>query len=107
MATNPFADATAYEMLASVAGRHAAREAIVFGDERITFADLLARVDVFAAGLAAVGLGRGDALGIWLPNRPLWFIAQYAAARLGVIVVALNPRYRARELAYILGQSGA
>ena len=107
MAANPFAEATAYEMLASVAGHHAARAAIVYGEERITFAELLARVDAFAAGLAAVGLGRGDALGIWLPNRPLWFIAQYAAARLGVIVVALNPRYRARELAYILGQSGA
>lgn len=107
MTANPFADATAYEMLASVARRHAAREAIVCGDERITFADFRARIDAFAAGLGTVGLGRGDALGIWLPNRPLWFVAQYAAARLGVIVVALNPRYRARELAYILGQSGA
>ena len=105
MAANPFADATAYEMLATVADRHAARVALVFGDERITFAELRARVDAFAAGLAALGLGRGDALAIWLPNRPLWFVAQYAAARLGVVVVALNPRYRARELSYILAQS--
>ena len=107
MADNPFAEATAYEMLASVAERHGGREALVFGDERISFADLRARVDALATGLAAVGLARGDALGIWLPNRPLWFVAQYAAARLGVVVVALNPRYRARELEYILGQSGA
>ena len=107
MAANPFADATAYEMLATVADRHGARVALVFGDERITFAELRARVDAFAAGLAALGLGRGDALAIWLPNRPLWFVAQYAAARLGVVVVALNPRYRARELTYIVGQSGA
>ena len=106
MATNPFADATAYEMLTTVSERHAARAALVFGDERITFTDFRARVDAFAAGLAALGLDRGDALGIWLPNRPLWFVAQYAAARLGVVVVALNPRYRARELAYILAQSG-
>ena len=107
MAANPFADATAYEMLATVAARHGARVAMVFGEERITFAEFRARVDAFAAGLAALGLGRGDALAIWLPNRPLWFVAQYAAARLGVVVVALNPRYRARELSYILAQSGA
>lgn len=107
MAANPFEDATAYAMLAAVAERHGAREAIVFGDERITFDALRRRADRLAAGLAALGLGRGDALAIWLPNRPLWFVAQYAAARLGVVVVALNPRYRAHELAYILGQSEA
>jgi fatty-acyl-CoA synthase len=105
--TNPFAGATAYEVLAAVAARHPTRTAIVFAETRITFAELRARVDAFAAGLAALGLDRGDTLGIWLPNRPLWFVAQYAAARAGIVVVALNPRYRARELAYILGQSGA
>jgi fatty-acyl-CoA synthase len=107
VAANPFAEATAYELLVTVAGQHARREAIVFGDERITFADFRARVDALAGGLAALGLVRGDALAIWLPNRPLWFVAQYAAARLGVVVVALNPRYRAHELGYILGQSRA
>jgi len=104
---NPFADATAYAMLAAMAERHTGRVALVAGAERLTFADLLARVDAFAAALAALGLGRGDALAIWLPNRPLWFVAQLAAARLGVVVVALNPRYRARELSYILAQSDA
>ena len=107
MAANPFADATAYEMLAAVARAHDAREAIVFGDERITYADLKARVDVLAGGLAALGLGPGAALAIWLPNRPLWFVAQHACARLGILVVPLNPRYRAHELAYILKQSDA
>jgi fatty-acyl-CoA synthase len=94
-------------MLETVAARHASREAIVFDGERITFAGLRERAHAFAGGLAALGLGRGDALAIWLPNRPLWFIAQYAAASLGVVVVALNPRYRAHELSYILGQSDA
>ena len=102
---NPFETATAYDLLAAVAARHGDREAMVLGAERVTFADFLARVDAFAAGLVALGLGRGDALGIWLPNRPRWFVAQYAAARLGIVVVALNPRYRAHELGYILGQS--
>ncbi|HEX2442105.1 MAG TPA: AMP-binding protein [Methylomirabilota bacterium] len=105
MSRNPFDGATAYEMLAAVGRQHATREAIVAGDERLTYADVLSRVDAFAGGLAELGLGRGDTLAIWLPNRPLWFVAQYAAARLGIVIVALNPRYRARELAYILGQS--
>ena len=107
MAGSPFDEATAYGMLASVAARHGDREAIVFDDQHITFREFLARVDTFAAGLAALGLRQGDALGIWLPNRPRWYVAQYAAARLGVVVVALNPRYRAHELNYILGQSRA
>jgi len=107
VAANPFAEATAYEMLVAVAECHGARPAIVFGGARVTFADLRARVDALAHGLTALGLRRGDALAIWLPNRPLWFVAQYAAARLGLVVVALNPRYRARELTYILHQSDA
>ena len=107
MADNPFARATAWSLLDAIATRHAHREAIVFGDERLTFAGLRDRARAFAAGLGALGLGRGDALAIWLPNRPLWFVAQYAAASLGIVVVALNPRYRAHELSYILGQSNA
>jgi fatty-acyl-CoA synthase len=102
-----FADATAWSLLETVAARHPSREAIVFDGERLTFAGLRDRARAFAGGLAALGLGKGDALAIWLPNRPLWFVAQYAAASLGVVVVALNPRYRAHELSYILGQSDA
>jgi fatty-acyl-CoA synthase len=105
--TNPFAGATAHGLLAAVAARHPERTAIVFEDARITYGAFQARVEALAGGLAALGLGRGDALAIWLPNRPLWYVAQLAAARLGVVVVALNPRYRAHELGYILGQSGA
>jgi len=107
VADNPFAHATASSVLDAITARHGQREAIVFGAERLTFAALRDRARAFAAGLGALGLGRGDALAIWLPNRPLWFIAQYAAASLGIVVVALNPRYRAHELSYILGQSNA
>ena len=107
MTANPFAAATASSMLDAVAARHGTREALVFAAERLTFAGLRDRARAFAAGLAALGLGQGDALAIWLPNRPLWFVAQYAAASLGIVVVALNPRYRAHELSYILGQSRA
>ena len=107
MAANPFARATAWSLLDAIAARHPQREAIVFGDERLTFVALRDRARAFATGLAALGLGTGDTLAIWLPNRPLWFVAQYAAASLGVVVVALNPRYRVHELSYILGQSNA
>ena len=107
MNREPFAEATAWSMLETVAARHPSREAIVFDGARITFAELSRRVRAFAHGLGALGLVRGDALAIWLPNRPLWFVAQYAAASLGVVVVALNPRYRAHELSYILEQSDA
>ena len=102
---NPFADSTAAAVLDAVATRHPRRDAIVFGDERITFADFRDRTRRLAAGLAALGIGHGDRVAIWLPNRPLWYVAQYACARLGAVVVALNPRYRAHELGYILEQS--
>ncbi|HXH83215.1 MAG TPA: AMP-binding protein [Candidatus Tectomicrobia bacterium] len=105
--SNPFLDATSWDLLVAMAARHREREALVCVDERVTYAALLGRVERLAHGLAALGLARGDRLAIWLPNRPAWFEAQQAAARLGVIVVALNPRYRAHELGYILRQSGS
>ncbi len=102
---NPFERATAYGMLRTVASQHADRLAIVCDDARITYAAFLAQIDTLADGFVALGLGRGDTLAIWLPNRPAWFVAQLAAARLGIVVVGLNPRYRAHELSYILAQS--
>ncbi len=105
MSPNPFADATAASMLDALARDHAAREAMVFGDRRVTFSEFRERAARLARGLAALGIGRDDKVAIWLPNRPEWFVAQHACARLGAVVVALNPRYKAHELAYILGQS--
>ncbi len=104
---NPFETATAADLVDAVAARHPAREAIVFADERVTFGELRDRSRRLARGLAAIGIRRDDKVGIWLPNRPAWFVAQLACARLGAVVVALNPRYRGHELTYILGQSGA
>lgn len=107
MSPNPFADATVGALLDAAATRWPDREAIVFGDERVTFRELRDRSIVLARGLHALGLGPGDKLAIWLPNRPAWYVAQHACARLGAPVVALNPRYRAHELSYILAQSDA
>ncbi len=107
MAANPFADATVAALLDAVAARWPDREAIVFGDARITFARFRERAHRLARGLAALGIRHGDKVAIWLPNRPEWFFTQHACARLGAVVVALNPRYKAHELGYILGQSEA
>ena len=65
MTANPFAHATAWSLLETISARHGAREAIVFGDERLSFTDLRDRARAFAGGLETLGLGRGDALAIW------------------------------------------
>ena len=104
---NPFTEATAATLLDAAAARWPQGEAIVFGDERVTFAGFRARAERLARGLAALGIGHGDKVAVWLPNRPAWFVIQQACARLGAVVVALNPRYRAHELSYIVAQSDA
>src|ERR1700731_3807948 len=73
---------------------------------RLTYAELGHAVDRLAAGLLAAGLGPGDRVGVWGPNRAEWALVQYATASIGVILVNINPAYRASELEYALGQSG-
>ena len=107
MSGNPFAEATASALLDTAAARWPHADAIVFGDERVSFAEFRARAEQAARGLAALGIGRGDKVALWMPNRPTWFVIQQACARLGAVLVALNPRYRAHELTYIIGQSDA
>ncbi len=73
---------------------------------RFTYAELNAEIDLIARGLMARGLEVGDRLGIWSPNYAEWAIVQYATAKIGVILVNINPAYRLHELAYVLNQSG-
>src|SRR5918996_1534356 len=75
-------------------------------DVRYTYAELLEEVDRAARGLLALGVARGDRIGIWSPNATEWMITQYAAAKVGAILVNINPAYRLRELEYALAQSG-
>ncbi|UGY94296.1 AMP-binding protein [Streptomyces gobiensis] len=63
-------------------------------------------VDAVARGLLAQGVGRGDRVGIWAVNCPEWVMVQYATARIGAIMVNINPAYRTHELAYVLNQAG-
>ncbi|MGH3187800.1 MAG: AMP-binding protein [Streptosporangiaceae bacterium] len=73
---------------------------------RWTYAELAADVDALALGLLGVGIGEGDRVGIWAPNCAEWTITQYATAKIGAILVNINPAYRTRELEFVLNQSG-
>ncbi|XP_012543626.2 medium-chain acyl-CoA ligase ACSF2, mitochondrial [Monomorium pharaonis] len=73
---------------------------------RMTFTQVLQRVDSLAAGLKKLGLKKGDRLGIWGPNDLEWFITFLSATRLGLIVVAINPAYQQNELVYCLQKVG-
>ena len=59
-----------------------------------------------ALGLLALGIDKGDRVGIWAPNLPEWVLVQFATARIGAILVNINPAYRSHELAYVLKQAG-
>src|SRR3712207_6588034 len=73
---------------------------------RWTYRQFVADVDAVALGLDALGVGEGDRVGIWAPNRAEWAFVQYATAKLGAILVNINPAYRTHELAYVLKQAG-
>jgi fatty-acyl-CoA synthase len=74
--------------------------------QRWTYGQLDSDTDALALGLVAAGLGRGDRVGIWAPNCAEWVLLQYATAKIGAILVNINPAYRSHELRYVLAQSG-
>ena len=73
---------------------------------RWTYGELASRVDEFARGLMAIGVETGDRVGIWSPNWAEWVVTQFATAKIGAILVNINPAYRTHELQYALEQSG-
>ena len=91
-----------------IAREHADREALVevASGRRWTYAALDRDIDALARGLIAAGIAKGDRVGIWAPNCAEWTIVQYATAKIGAILVNVNPAYRTHELAYALNQSG-
>ena len=104
----PLSDDTVHQMLAHAAARWPQRDAAVFVEQgvRWTWARLLAEVERAAAGLAAWGVAKGDRVGIWSPNRAEWLVTQFATARIGAILVNINPAYRLSELEYALNKAG-
>jgi fatty-acyl-CoA synthase len=78
----------------------------VAGNRRWTYAELNTEIDVIARGLMQLGVQRGERVGVWSPNCAEWTIVQYATAKIGAILVNINPAYRSYELTHVLNQSG-
>ncbi|MEM8824368.1 MAG: AMP-binding protein [Pseudomonadota bacterium] len=104
--SQPLLELTIPEVLSRALETYGAREAAVFVEEGIrwTFADFAREVDRLAGGLHALGVRRGDRVGIWSPNNSAWLLSQFATARIGAILVCVNPAYRIHELEYALNK---
>ncbi len=105
----PLLHVTIPQMLQDTVDRHGARDALVVRhqDIRWTYYDLARAVDDLAAGLLALGLEPGDRIGIWSPNRYEWVVTQFATARVGLVLVNINPAYRLAEVDYALNKVAA
>ncbi|MPY82995.1 MAG: AMP-binding protein [Actinophytocola sp.] len=103
-------------LLGDTIGDNLARTVAAFGERealvdhqsgrRWTYREFDVDVDVVALGLAARGVGKADRVGIWSPNCAEWTLVQYATAKLGAILVNINPAYRTHELTYVVNQAG-
>ncbi len=103
-------------LLGDTIGDNFDRTVAAFGDrdalvdraagKRWTYTELAAEVDALALGLLDLGIAKGDRVGIWSPNRWEWTCVQYATAKIGAILVNINPAYRSHELEYVLNQAG-
>ena len=104
----PLMGLTIGDLLERIAAEHGGAEALVSRHQglRYSYAELNDAVDVTARGLLALGIAAGDRVGIWAPNCAEWVLIQFATARIGAILVNINPAYRAHELEYALKQSG-
>src|ERR1043166_4412670 len=106
--TVPLIGQTVGENLARTVARFPTREALVDvpSGRRWTYEQFAADVEALALGLLARGILAGDRVGIWAPNVPEWLLVQFATARIGAILVNINPAYRGHELGYVLKQAG-
>uniref|UniRef100_A0A8C9KTY7 Medium-chain acyl-CoA ligase ACSF2, mitochondrial n=1 Tax=Serinus canaria TaxID=9135 RepID=A0A8C9KTY7_SERCA len=104
----PLLDKTVGQCLEETVERFPDREALVFCRDgvRKTFAQFKEEVDQAAAGLLALGLRKGDRLGMWGPNKYEWVLMQFATAQAGIILVSVNPAYQASELEFVLRKVG-
>ena len=104
----PLLEATIGDNFDETASRFPDREALVdvAQGKRWTYAELRGDVDDLARALLAVGVKTGDRVGIWAPNCSEWTLTQYATAKIGAILVNINPSYRSHELKYVLDQAG-
>ncbi|MCK9550992.1 AMP-binding protein [Aquamicrobium sp.] len=106
--SQPLLEITIPGLLADCVAARRDATAVVFPGEGIrwTWKEFARRVDALAGGFARFGYAKGDRVGIWAPNRSEWLLTQFATARLGVILVTINPAYRLNEVEYALKLSG-
>jgi fatty-acyl-CoA synthase len=104
----PLLEETIGANLERIVAEHGDREALVevATGRRWTYAEFDSDVNRLARGLLATGIEKGDRVGIWAPNCAEWTLVQYATAKIGAILVNVNPAYRTHELSYALNQSG-
>ncbi|KRE60176.1 AMP-binding protein [Nostocoides sp. Soil756] len=104
----PLLEQTIGACLDATVERFGDREALVDRAQgvRLTYAELGEQVDRLARGLVGAGIEKGDRVGIWAPNRSEWVLVQFATAKVGAILVTINPAYRTHELTYVLNQAG-
>lgn len=104
----PLSRATIPQLLLQTAAAHGDSDALIFSETgvRLSYREFARQVDLHAAGLLALGIGKGDRVGIWSPNRLEWVLTQFATARVGAILVNINPAYRLSELEYALNKVG-
>jgi fatty-acyl-CoA synthase len=107
-ALKPLLSETIGANLDATVAKFADREAIVsvHQEVRMTYREFAEQVESLARALLADGFTKGDRVGIWSPNRYEWAVVQYATAKIGVILVNINPAYRTSELEYALKHSG-
>ncbi|KAK6021534.1 hypothetical protein OSTOST_12793 [Ostertagia ostertagi] len=98
--------ADVWTLVADIAEQTPDAPALIHGDRAISFLELTESARRAAQGLADLGVGPGDRVALWLPNVPAYPILYLACIRLGAIAVAVNTRYRAVEVADIVGRSG-
>ncbi|MGI9233314.1 MAG: AMP-binding protein [Woeseiaceae bacterium] len=106
--TEPIIYETIGNYFGDVAARFADTEALVVchQDVRWTYAELKERIDALAAGLLRLGINPGERVGVWGPNSSEWALTQMATAKIGAILVNINPAYRLYELEYAMNKSG-
>src|SRR5579875_3683998 len=104
----PLSEATVSRFLLDTVGRFPDRPAVVFREQNIrwTWREFADEVDALATALLQLGLKAGDRVGIWSPNRVEWLLTQFATARIGAVLVNINPAYRLAELEYALQKVG-
>ena len=103
----PLLSETIPQNLARTVAEHGGRDALVSVEQglRYTYTEFAGEVDRVARGFMGIGVAKGDRVGIWSPNYAEWVLVQYATARIGAILVTINPAYRSSELEYVLNQS--